>query len=147
MLQYLATMTILGSEKPIVYIYYKKDKYYPRNMTSCLWCMHLWLEFNFCCYLLIYKWWRHLFDVYLLIPLKTANWHNTISKNQFLFEDTLGKLEEKILRVTNEITSMKDEVLYMKNVITKRLRDQNVLLRLRCNKLGYKIVSLKLSFE
>ena len=75
--------------------------------------------------------------------------HNTRSKKQISFEDALEKMEGNILeQISNlnvEVKSTKNEFLNMKDVIIKRLQDENELLSSRCSKLNDKVVSLKSS--
>ena len=76
--------------------------------------------------------------------------HNTRSKKQLSFEDAMEKMESNILEQISSlkvyVRSMKDEFLNMKDVIIKRLQDENALLRSRCSKLEDKlVVSLKSS--
>ena len=66
------------------------------------------------------------------------------------FENAMEKMESNILEQISSlkvyVRSMKDEFLNMKDVIIKRLQDENALLRSRCSKLEDKlVVSLKSS--
>ena len=74
---------------------------------------------------------------------------NTRSKKQLSLEDALEKMEGNILeQISNlnvEVKSMKDEFLNMRDVIIKRLQEENELLRSRCSKLENKVVSLEQS--
>ena len=75
--------------------------------------------------------------------------HNTRSKKQLSLEDALEKMEGNILeQISNlnvEVKSMKDEFSNMKDVIIKRLQEENELLQSRCSELENKIVSLEQS--
>ena len=75
--------------------------------------------------------------------------HNTRSKKQLSLEDALEKVEGNILeQISNlnvEVKSMKDEFLNTKDVIIKRLQEENELLRSRCSKLENKVVLLEQS--
>ena len=75
--------------------------------------------------------------------------HNTRSKKHLSFEDAMEKMESNILEQISslkvDVRSMKDEFLNMKDVIIKRLQDENALLRSRCSKLEDKVVSLESS--
>ena len=75
--------------------------------------------------------------------------HNTRSKKQLSFEDPVEKMEsnifEQLSKLKVDVRSMKDKFLNMKNVIIKRLQDENALLRSRCSKLEDKVVSLESS--
>ena len=75
--------------------------------------------------------------------------HNTRSKKQLPFEDAMEKMESNILEQISslkvDVRSMKDEFLNMKDVVIKRLQDENALLRSRCSKLEDKVVSLESS--
>ena len=75
--------------------------------------------------------------------------HNTRSKKHLSFEDAMEKMESNILEQISslkvDVRSMKDEFLNMKDVIFKRLQDENALLRSRCSKLEDKVVSLESS--
>ena len=75
--------------------------------------------------------------------------HNTRSKKQLSLEDALEKMEGNILeQISNlnvEVKCMKDEFLNMKDVLIKRLQEENELLRSRCSKLENKVVSLEQS--
>ena len=75
--------------------------------------------------------------------------HNTRSKKQLSFEDAMEKMESNILEQISsskvDVRSMKDEFLNMKDVVIKRLQDENALLRSRCSKLEDKVVSLESS--
>ena len=75
--------------------------------------------------------------------------HNTRSKKQLPFEDAMEKMESTILEQISslkaDVRSMKDKFLNMKDVIIKRLQDENALLRSRCSKLEDKVVSHELS--
>ena len=75
--------------------------------------------------------------------------HNTRSKKQLSLEDDLEKMEGNILeQISNlnvEVKSIKDEFLNMKDVIIKRLQEENELLHSRCSKLENKVVSLEQS--
>ena len=57
--------------------------------------------------------------------------YNTRTKNGD-FQETLANLEQNI---TNSINSIKEEINNPKDVIIKRLQDENVILRNRCSKL------------
>ena len=61
-------------------------------------------------------------------------------------EDAIANLQidlsEKITNLTTEVRSTKDEVINLKDVIIKRLQDENELLRAKCNKLENEVVSL-----
>ena len=48
------------------------------------------------------------------------------------FQEDLANLEQNI---TNSINSIKEEINNPKDVIIKRLQDENVILRNRCSKL------------
>ena len=65
------------------------------------------------------------------------------------FEDAMEKMGsnilEKISSLKVDFRSMKDEFLNMKDVIIKRLQEENALLRSRCSKLEDKVVSLESS--
>ena len=71
--------------------------------------------------------------------------HNTRSKQQLSFEDAMEKMESNILEQISslkvDVRSMKDKFLNMKDVIIKRLQEENALLRSRCSKLEDKVVS------
>ena len=67
--------------------------------------------------------------------------HNTRSKKQLSFEDALEKIEGNVL----EQIQMKYDFLNMKDVIIKRLQDENELLHSKCSKLEDKVVSLESS--
>ena len=73
--------------------------------------------------------------------------HNTRSKKHLSFEDAMEKMESNILEQISsskvDVRSMKDEFLNMKDVVIKRLQDENALLRSRCSKLEDKVVSLE----
>ena len=73
--------------------------------------------------------------------------HNTRRKKHLSFEDAMKKMESHILEQTLslkvDVRSMKDEFLNMKDVIIKRLQDENALLRSRCSKLEDEVVSLE----
>ena len=75
--------------------------------------------------------------------------HNTRSKKHLSFEDAMEKMESNILEQISsskvDVRSMKDEFLNMKDVVIKRLQDENALLRSRCSKLEDKVVSLESS--
>ena len=75
--------------------------------------------------------------------------HNTRNKKQLSLEDALEKMEGNILeQISNlnvEVKSVKDEFLNMKDVIIKRLQEENELLHSRCSKLENKVVSLEQS--
>lgn len=75
--------------------------------------------------------------------------HNTRSKKPLSFEDAMEKMENNIIdqisSLKADVNSMKDEFLNMKDVIIKRLQDENELLRARCSKLEDKVVSLETS--
>ena len=66
-------------------------------------------------------------------------------------EDAIANLQsdlsEKITNLTTEVRSTKDEVINLKDVIIKRLQDENELLCAKCNKLENKVVSLKSSIN
>ena len=66
-------------------------------------------------------------------------------------EDAIANLQsdlsEKITNLTTEVRSTKDEVINLKDVIIKRLQDENELLRAKCNKLENKVVSLESSIN
>ena len=62
--------------------------------------------------------------------------HNTRSKKPLSFEDAMEKMENNIIDQISSLkadvnSSMKDEFLNMKDVIIKRLQDENELLRAR----------------
>ena len=75
--------------------------------------------------------------------------YNTRSKKQLSFEDTMEKMESNILEQISslkvDVRSMKDECWNMKDVIIKRLQEENALLRSRCSKLEDNVVSLESS--
>ena len=56
-----------------------------------------------------------------------------------------GNILEPITSLKVDVRSMKDEFLNKKDVIFKRLQDENALLRSRCSKLEDKVVSLESS--
>ena len=65
-------------------------------------------------------------------------------------EDAIANLQsdlsEKITNLTTEVRSTKDEVINLKDVIIKRLQDENELLCAKC-KLENKAVSLESSIN
>ena len=75
--------------------------------------------------------------------------HNTRSKKPLSFEDAMEKMEsnitDQISSLKADVNSMKDGFLNMRDVIIKRLQDENELLRARCRKLEDKVVSLETS--
>ena len=84
-----------------------------------------------------------------LFTNKMSHDHNTRSKKQLSLEDALEKMEGNILeQISNlnvEVKCMKDGFLNMKDVLIKRLQEENELLRSRCSKLENKVVSLEQS--
>ena len=66
-------------------------------------------------------------------------------------EEALGKLQNElssqISNLTNEFRSTRDEVINLKDVIIKRLQEENDLLRARCSKLESKVVDLESSMN
>ena len=77
--------------------------------------------------------------------------HYTRSSKKMLFEEAIAKLQNElssqITILTNEVRSTKDEVINLKDIIIKRLQEENNLLRTRCSKLESKIVSLESSIN
>ena len=73
--------------------------------------------------------------------------HNTRSKKQLTLEEAMEKMESNILvQITdlkNDVKSMEDEFLNMKDIIIKRLQEENEILRARCIKLEDNVVSLE----
>ena len=59
-------------------------------------------------------------------------------------EEALGKLQNElssqISNLTNEVRSTRDEVINLKDVIIKRLQEENDLLWVRCSKLENKVI-------
>ena len=66
-------------------------------------------------------------------------------------EEALGKLQNElssqISNLTNEVQSTRDEVINLKDVIIKRLQEENDLLQARCSKLKNKVIDLELSIN
>ena len=60
-------------------------------------------------------------------------------------EKMQNNIIDQISSLKADVNSMKDEFLNMKDVIIKRLQDENELLRARCSKLEDKVVSLETS--
>ena len=87
----------------------------------------------------------HLF-IFLIDFMMSSHDHYTRSSKKMSLEDAIANLQsdlsEKITNLTTEVRSTKDEVINLKDVIIKRLQDENELLRAKCNKLENKIVSL-----
>lgn len=77
--------------------------------------------------------------------------HYTRSSKKMSFEDALAKLQSElsnqISKVTSEVRATKEEVLDLKDVIIKRLQEENNLLRTRCSKLENKVISLESSIN
>ena len=75
----------------------------------------------------------------------------TRSSKKLSLEDAIANLQsdlsEKITNLTTEVRSTKDEVINLKDVIIKRLQDENELLRKKSNKLENKVVSLESSIN
>ena len=92
---------------------------------------------------------KYLYVYANLFTNKTSIEHdsNNRSKKQLSFKDALEKIEGNILEQISSLNvegeSMKDEFLSMKDVIIKRLQDENELLCSRCSKLEDKVVSLE----
>ena len=71
--------------------------------------------------------------------------HNTRTKNGD-FQEALANLEQNITSSVNSIkTELKEEIFNLKYVITKRLQDENVILRERCSKLEKKLIEFEYS--
>ena len=66
-------------------------------------------------------------------------------------EDAIANLQsdlsDKFTNLTTEVRSTKDEVINLKDVIIKRLQDENELLPAKCNKLENKAVCLESSIN
>ena len=77
--------------------------------------------------------------------------HYTRSSKKMSLEDAIANLQidlsEKITNLTTEVRSTKDEVINLKDVIIKRLQDENELLCAKCNKLENKVVFLESSIN
>ena len=75
----------------------------------------------------------------------------TRSSKKLSLKDAIANLQsdlsEKITNLTTEVRSTKDEVINLKDVIIKRLQDENELLRKKSNKLENKVVSLESSIN
>ena len=80
----------------------------------------------------------------------TTHNHFTRSSKKMSVE-ALGKLQNElssqISNLTNEVRSTRDEVINLKDVIIKRLQEENDLLRARCSKLENKVTDLELSIN
>ena len=75
----------------------------------------------------------------------------TRSSKKLSLKDAIANLQsdlsEKITNLTTEVRSTKDDVINLKDVIIKRLQDENELLRKKSNKLENKVVSLESSIN
>ena len=81
----------------------------------------------------------------------TTHNHFTRSSKKMSVEEALGKLQNElssqISNLTNEVRSTLDEVINLKDVIIKRLQEENDLLWARCSKLENKVIDLELSIN
>ena len=81
----------------------------------------------------------------------TTHNHFTRSSKKMSVEEALGKLQNElssqISNLTNEVRSTRDEVINLKDVIIKRLQEENDLLRARCSKLENKVIDLESSIN
>ena len=58
-------------------------------------------------------------------------------------EDIIRKLEDNIISsITNSINGLSDEILNLKNIVIKRLREENEKLHDKYNKLGKRVLFL-----
>ena len=77
--------------------------------------------------------------------------HYTRSLKKMSLEDAIANLQsdlsDKFTNLTTEVRSTKDEVINLKDVIIKRLQDENELLPAKCNKLENKVVCLESSIN
>ena len=76
----------------------------------------------------------------IIIPEAKSNCHL-----KMLWRKMDSNILEQISSLKVDVRSMKDEFLNMKDVIIKRLQEENALLRSRCSKLEDKVVSLESS--
>ena len=59
-------------------------------------------------------------------------------------EDIIRKLEDNIISsITNSINGLSDEILNLKNIVIKRLREENEKLHDKYNKLGKRVLFLE----
>ena len=59
-------------------------------------------------------------------------------------EDIIRKLEDNIISsITNNINGLSDEILNLKNIVIKRLREENEKLHDKYNKLGKRVLFLE----
>ena len=59
-------------------------------------------------------------------------------------EDIIRKLEDNIISsITNNINGFSDEILNLKNIVIKRLREENEKLHDKYNKLGKRVLFLE----
>ena len=92
-------------------------------------------------YLFIY------FLFFWLINMFTTHNNFTRSSKKMSVEEALGKLQNElssqISNLINQVRSTRDEVINLKDVIIKRLQEENDLLRARCSKLENKVIDLE----
>ena len=95
----------------------------------------------------------HIFHLFILLIdfMMSSHDHYTRSSKKMSLEEAIANLQshlsEKVTILTTEVRSIKNEVTNLKDVIIKRLQDENELLRAKCNKLENKVVSLELSID
>ena len=71
----------------------------------------------------------------------TRHWHESVSKNDSASNHVpLVKLEENIINCTN---NLKEEIVNLKDIVIKRLQDENERLRVKCCTLENKVVILE----
>ena len=77
----------------------------------------------------------------MLHDYNTRHWHESVSEGDSASNhDPLVKLEENII---NSINNLKEEIINLKDIVTKRLQDENERLRAKCRTLENKVVTLE----
>ena len=74
-----------------------------------------------------------------------VEWHtNIIPTQKCLSRDIVVKLEDTIvISITKSISDLRDEILKLRNIVIKRLQEQNEKLNDKCNWLEKRFIFLK----